>query len=120
MSRKAEAETVTYVVWTEQNKFAGGVWQAVQDVHRVTVPKSWKVTFGPIMGQGRKPSSQGTLMPVALRFYEGAIQRACIMGVTQFCDERVQWSDAAEYVAMNKLTGTLPQVPLPAPDGLPF
>lgn len=91
-------ETVTYLVWR-----CDPVSER-QTVSRVTVPSTWNLTFGPMMGAPRHINRQGApVMEVTLRFYEGKLQRACIPNVTQFCDESIRWEDAVEYTALSKL-----------------
>jgi len=58
---------------------------------KVTVPSSWKVTFGPLIPPGRGQPSHGE---VSLRFYEGKEkQRACFTGVKAFRDMSINMQE---------------------------
>lgn len=57
---------------------------------KLTVPSSWKVTFGsPVPG---KPGTSGynSRDVLCLRFYEKSTQRACIVGVAAFRDTSIK------------------------------
>lgn len=64
-------------------------------VKKVTVPASWKVTFGALV-PGSKDHNGST---TALRFYEGKDQqRACFVGVVEFRDSSLEVLDRIEDV----------------------
>jgi len=59
---------------------------------KITVPSSWKVTFGPvsIRGASSNRSGSGLKMPVAIRFYENENrQRAIFTNVVSFRDTSI-------------------------------
>jgi len=49
---------------------------------QITVPSSWKVTFGPLVkrksGSGGRPTDFANQMPIALRFYESETKQRAI------------------------------------------
>lgn len=59
---------------------------------RITVPETWKVTFGPAVAGSNKPTpGYNHKMPMALRFYETANQqRAIFTDVVAFRDLSIQ------------------------------
>ena len=60
---------------------------------RITVPESWKVTFGPAARGTNKPTTlgHGDKMPMALRFYESDTkQRAIFTDVKAFRDSSIK------------------------------
>ena len=71
------AETTTYLIEKGNEKL------------RITVPKDWKVTFGPIVPGGQRRGYDGSA-PNCLRFYESNDkQRAIFTGVTSFRDTSI-------------------------------
>jgi hypothetical protein len=77
-----EKEMKTYIITHEDGT-----------VQRITVPASWKVTFGPAakgMNAGRG-SGPGYKIPLALRFYEADTkQRAIFTDVVSFRDASIK------------------------------
>ena len=58
---------------------------------KVTVPESWKVTFGPAARGNNATSKHTYKMPLALRFYENEKkQRAIFTDVASFRDTSIQ------------------------------
>lgn len=61
---------------------------------KITVPESWKVTFGPAVVGGKGAGNRGNYagkMPMALRFYEnGDKQRAIFTNIAGFRDMSIQ------------------------------
>lgn len=59
---------------------------------RVTVPESWKVTFGPaVAGESKSSNGNRFKMPMALRFYETKDkQRAIFTDVVSFRDSSIK------------------------------
>lgn len=64
-------------------------------VRRVTVPATWKVTFGPIfMPRKAEGSYDRGNIQYGLRFYEGKDQqRACFTGVESFRDSSITYEE---------------------------
>ena len=62
---------------------------------RVTVPASWKVTFGPAAAGVNASTERGRLqMPMALRFYESdKQQRAIFTDVVSFRDSSIKMEE---------------------------
>ena len=56
---------------------------------KVTVPASWKVTFGPVC-PGSKEAGYNGNAGLCLRFYEGADQHAVFVGVESFRDTSIE------------------------------
>ena len=74
-----EESTTTYLL-----EFDNGKRQ------RITVPSSWKVTFGPAARGTNGPSQRNYNMPLALRFYENEKkQRAIFTDVKSFRDTSI-------------------------------
>jgi len=73
----AEEEKITYLIEKENGKR-----------FKITVPASWKVTFGPATkGGDRRTTPSNLKMPMALRFYENDVkQRAIFTDVVNFRD----------------------------------
>lgn len=58
---------------------------------KITVPESWKVTFGPASRGERKNNTHNLKMPMALRFYESDTkQRAIFTDVVSFRDASIK------------------------------
>jgi hypothetical protein len=58
---------------------------------RITVPESWKVTFGPAARGTNKDKGLSRQMPLALRFYESDTkQRAIFTDVVSFRDVSIK------------------------------
>jgi hypothetical protein len=65
---------------------------------RITVPESWKVTFGPAT-RGNRDKHSNLKMPMALRFYESdAKQRAIFTDVVSFRDTSIKIEELKEEV----------------------
>lgn len=82
MAKKIESavEMKTYIIEFENNKR-----------QRITVPASWKVTFGPAAAGVNKGNNNHLKMPMALRFYERTdLQRAIFTDVKSFRDNSIQ------------------------------
>lgn len=96
MKRNVKLPDVTYLI----RKTDDSLW-------RVTVPSTWGVTFGPMMGGPRKynPKQMQNESPPVLRFYEGKQQRAAIPDVQSFRDLRVVVDHAVPEEAACKLEG---------------
>lgn len=67
---------------------------------KITVPESWKVTFGPATRGDRGQSRSGSLkMPMALRFYESDTkQRAIFTDVVSFRDSSIKIEEEKIHV----------------------
>lgn len=73
-------EMTTYLI-THENKIE----------RKITVPSSWKVTFGPAAKGMNKGNSGGLRIPLALRFYEAETkQRAIFTDVVSFRDMSIK------------------------------
>lgn len=72
---------------------------------RITVPESWKVTFGPAVAGVNKPGrGYQHEMPMALRFYESTDkQRAIFTDVTSFRDLSIEIEE--EVVSVQEKQG---------------
>ena len=94
--KRVKLENVTYLL----RKTDDTLW-------RVTVPSTWGVTFGPMMGGPRKANPKTYLAesPPVLRFYEGKQQRAAIPDVQSFRDLRVEVDHAVPEEIACKLEG---------------
>ncbi len=87
MAKKAKAKTVAKTKFTGETKtyileLKGG------NVRRVTVPASWKLTFGQLVPYTERGNSHG----VALRFYEGSKEnlRAVMTDVISIRDASIE------------------------------
>ena len=83
------AETTTYLIEFENKK-----------KQKITVPASWKVTFGPavVAPTGGRGTFQGK-MPMALRFYESKEnQRAIFTQVANFRDTSIEIEEEVQNV----------------------
>lgn len=80
------------------------------NLRRVTVPASWKITFGPTVPFERKPGYSADMGKWALRFYEGAKEnlRAIFTDVVSFHDEGI---DIKERVTRVQRKATLKKTP---------
>lgn len=94
--KRTKPENVTYLI----RKTDDSLW-------RVTVPSTWGVTFGPMLGGPRKPNPKTYTpeSPPVLRFYEGKQQRAAIPDVQSFRDLRVEVDHAVPEEMACKLEG---------------
>lgn len=79
--KKVKEEMVTYLIEHEN-----GIKR------KITVPESWKVTFGPaVKGNRANSNPHGPKMPMALRFYESDTkQRAIFTDVVSFRDMSIK------------------------------
>jgi hypothetical protein len=58
---------------------------------KITVPSSWKVTFGPAVAGANKADDRGRTIPMAIRFYESENkQRAIFTDVASFRDTSIE------------------------------
>ena len=65
---------------------------------KITVPSTWKVTFGPA-AKGTRGDRTGLQMPLALRFYESDTkQRAIFTDVVNFRDTSIKIEEMKEEV----------------------
>ena len=77
---KMSEEKITYLI-----EFKNGRRQ------KITVPKDWKVTFGPAAAGVNKKGMGGRDVPLALRFYENENrQRAIFTDVVYFRDTSIE------------------------------
>lgn len=70
---------VTYLLHLSRSNYG-----SESKLRRITVPASWRVTFGPLV-----PGKEGRGQP-SLRFYEGENQRACFTDVESFREESIK------------------------------
>jgi len=76
---------------------------------KVTVPPTWKVTFGPIVPGAKSGGYTGT-EGLALRFYEGEEkQRAVFTGVVDFRDMSIQIEERVTKTQQETFTKETPQ-----------
>jgi hypothetical protein len=74
---------------------------------RLTVPATWKLTFGPLIPGNKDGSGRGTL---ALRFYEGSKehQRAVFTDVESFRDSSIEVEEQVTRVKRQGKTRNAP------------
>jgi hypothetical protein len=79
-TRENKVEMTTYIIEFENHQ-----------KRRITVPSSWKVTFGPATAGSNKPTTgYNHKMPMAIRFYESKDkQRAIFTDVVSFRDTSI-------------------------------
>ena len=90
MSTETSVEMTTYLI-----EFSNGKRQ------RITVPSTWKVTFGPAArgNNGTSSYKEKLTMPMALRFYESDTkQRAIFTDVVSFRDTSIAIEEERQNV----------------------
>ena len=91
MASKSKSKPTQYIVWKHDQS-------GKLEVFRLTLPGGWRMTYG-----GVTPANHN----LALRLYEGTQLKAVLVGVSQVISTEVKCELAAEYAALEKLTGAV-------------
>lgn len=87
MSRKLPGETVTYSVAIQIVNLVSETIENIPSIVNVEVPRTYKVTFGPLLPGTRGPSE------LAFRVYDGSKQRLVLRNVLGFWSDDVKLKD---------------------------